>query len=66
MSGGTCCELERLSPLYRDSGIKVVSGVLRKKSLDLFVKFFQKENNLYWKNSLLERYTLAQAEGMIK
>lgn len=60
MGGGACCDLERLPPLYKASGIKVSSGVLRKKSLDLFVKFFQKENNLYWKDSLLERYTLSQ------
>ncbi len=62
MGGGTCCNLEQLPPLYRAAGIQVFPGVLRKKSLDLFVKFFQKENNLYWKNSLLERYTLSQAE----
>ncbi|WP_041272996.1 nucleoside deaminase [Desulforapulum autotrophicum] len=66
MGGGTCCDLGQLPPLYKTCGIKVFPGVLRKKSLDLFVKFFQKENNLYWKNSLLERYTLSQAGGMVK
>ena len=29
--GGACCDLERLPPLYKASGIKVVPGVLRKK-----------------------------------
>lgn len=60
MGGGTCCDLGQLTPLYRDSGVKIVSGLLREKSLDLFRKFFQKKNNLYWKGSLLERYTLGQ------
>ncbi len=60
MGGGTQCDLAQLSPLYRESGIVVTSGVLREKSLALFKKFFKKEGNLYWKNSLLERYTLNQ------
>ncbi len=60
MGGGTKCDLKQLPPLYAKSGINIVSGVLRKKSLDLFKKFFKKENNLYWKNSLLEIYTLEQ------
>ncbi len=61
MGGGTKCDIKQLPPLYGNSGIKIVSGVLREKSLDLFKNFFKKENNLYWKNSLLEHYTLDQA-----
>lgn len=62
MGGGTRCDLTQLPPLYRDSRIVVVAGVLREKSLDLFKKFFKKKGNLYWKDSLLEQYTLNQAE----
>ncbi len=61
MGGGTKCDLKQLPSLYSGSGINVTSGVLRKKSLDLFQKFFKKEDNLYWKNSELERYTLDQS-----
>lgn len=60
MGGGTCCDLISMAPLYRDSGIKIIPGVMRQKSLDLFYNFFNKEANQYWKNSYLEAYTLAQ------
>ncbi|MBF0376305.1 MAG: nucleoside deaminase [Desulfamplus sp.] len=63
MGGGTSCDLNSLSPLYRDSGISVIPHVLRYKSLELFARFFSKKDNLYWKDSLLEKYTL---EEMIK
>lgn len=60
MGGGTNCDLSALNPLYRDATMEVISGVLRQKSLDLFYDFFNKETNSYWKNSLLEVYTLQQ------
>ncbi|MEA1967100.1 MAG: nucleoside deaminase [Thermodesulfobacteriota bacterium] len=60
MGGGTGCDFSKLTPLYRESRITVVSGVLREKSLDFFKDFFKKEDNLYWKESLLEQYTLKQ------
>lgn len=60
MGGAASCDLTRMNPLYADSGIKIISGVLRKKSLDLFYDFFNKESNQYWKNSWLETYTLQQ------
>jgi len=60
MGGGTGLERAHLAPLYRDAQITIVSHVLRKKSLDLFHNFFNKEANLYWKDSLLESYTLDQ------
>ncbi len=60
MGGGTKCDLKQLPPLYSESDISIVAGVLRKKSLDLFKKFFKKEDNLYWQGSLLEHYTLDQ------
>lgn len=60
MGGGTRCDLKKLPPLYKKCEIEVVSGVLRQKSLDLFYDYFNKESNLYWKNSYLEKYTLEQ------
>jgi tRNA(adenine34) deaminase len=60
MGGGTGCDLQQLPPLYADSGICIIPGVLRQKSLDLFYNFFNKETNLYWKNSYLEKYTIEQ------
>lgn len=60
MGGGLGLDRARLAPLYRDAQITIVPHVLRKKSLDLFYKFFNKDDNLYWKNSLLESYTLDQ------
>jgi tRNA(adenine34) deaminase len=60
MGGGTGCNLKKMPPLYEKCDIKVVSGILREKSLDLFYNFFNNETNLYWKNSCLERYTLEQ------
>jgi len=60
MGGGTCVDLKSLPILYRNVGVEVVPHVLRQKSLDLFYNFFNKETNLYWKDSLLEAYTLAQ------
>jgi len=61
MGGGTSCELKTLPTLYRNSGIKVVPHLLRDESLRLFAHFFSRKENLYWRNSLLEKYTLEQA-----
>lgn len=58
MGGGTGCELARLPPLYRDSLLKVVPGVLRAESLALFKVFFADPANDYLRNSLLAEYTL--------
>lgn len=63
MGGGTRCDLKQLPPLYERCNIDIVPGVLREKSLDFFYQFFNKENNLYWKNSFLEAYTLEQIQG---
>jgi len=60
MGGGTTCDLKKLRPLYQQSAIEVVAGVSRQKSLDFFYDFFNKEDNLYWKNSYLEKYTFDQ------
>lgn len=60
MGGGTGLDRQYLTPLYKDAQIAVIPHVLRKKSLDLFHNFFNKDTNLYWKGSLLESYTLDQ------
>ena len=60
MGGGTGLDRKHLTPLYKDAQITIVPNVLRKKSLDLFHNFFNKDANLYWKDSLLESYTLEQ------
>ncbi len=64
MGGGTKCDLKKLPPLYKRCSIEIVSGVSRQKSLDLFYDFFNKEGNLYWKNSYLEEYTFDQKKEM--
>lgn len=62
MGGGTSCDLDGLPALYRNCGIKVIPGVMRRQSLELFYRFFCREGNLYWCDSLLERYTRSQWE----
>ncbi len=62
MGGGTGVDLTSLPELYRKACMTVVPHVLREKSLDLFYNFFNKEDNLYWRNSMLEAYTLAQKQ----
>ncbi len=66
MGGGTRCDLSSLTPLYREVKMTIVSGVLREKSLDLFYDFFNKEDNVYWKDSFLEAYTLEQKRSSTK
>ena len=63
MGGGTGCDLSLMTPLYKEAKVEVISGVLREKSLDLFYDFFNKETNLYWKDSFLEAYTRKQKES---
>lgn len=60
MGGGTNVPLRDMNPLYAGMEITVVPHVLREKSLDLFATFFSSPDNVYWKDSLLARYTLAQ------
>ncbi len=58
MGGGTSVDLSSLPPLYRDSGLTVLPGVEREKSLLLFREFFLRPDNAYWKDSLLARHIL--------
>jgi tRNA(adenine34) deaminase len=59
MGGGTSCRLDALPPLYRDSGISVVSGVMRSESLSVFRRFFLNPDNTYLRGTLLEQYTVS-------
>jgi len=63
MGGGTACDLSTLTPLYSNLEMTITPEVLREKSLALFVKFFKNPGNKYWKNSLLEKYTLSVSGG---
>lgn len=58
MGGGTGCDLTSLPPLYRQSGIEIVPGVMRGRSLTLFKRFFANPDTPYWKGSYLAEYTL--------
>mgnify|MGYP001179548974 CR=1 FL=1 len=60
MGGGTACDRSQLPSLYRDSAIRIVSGVCRRESLALFQTYYRRPHIGYWRDSLLERYTLAQ------
>ena len=58
MGGGTGMDLSGGAPIYRDASVEVVPGVLRGESLALFRAFFLNPENIYWKDSYLETYTL--------
>jgi tRNA(adenine34) deaminase len=60
MGGVTGCDFGALPALYRQNAVKVVPGVLRQESLELFKAFFSAPANHYWRNSLLAEYTLNQ------
>ena len=60
MGGGTGCDLTQLSPLYREAGTSIIPHVRREESVQLLKAFFANPENVYWKESLLARYTLSQ------
>ena len=60
MGGGTNLDLSSLSPLYKEMEVRVVPGVLRRDSLELFQAFFADGEQTYWQDSPLARYTLEQ------
>ena len=60
MGGGTQCDFESLPPLYRALKPRVVGGVMRAESVDLFQTFFADPGNDYWQGSLLANYTSEQ------
>jgi len=63
MGGAAACQIELLSPLYREHRLEIVPHVRRNRSLALFQAFFRHPDNAYWRDSLLCRYTLAQNGG---
>ncbi|MFO7860235.1 MAG: nucleoside deaminase [Desulfosalsimonas sp.] len=63
MGGGTACKTDNLPPLYRNAGVRVVSNMMRRQSLDLFFRFFSDPENTYLCHSMLAAYTLAQKPG---
>lgn len=60
MGGGTKCDFGSLPPLYQSLKPRVVGGVMRAESVDLFQTFFADPGNDYWQGSLLAKYTKAQ------
>jgi tRNA(adenine34) deaminase len=60
MGGGTNLPIASLSPLNSGLKISITGGVLRKKSLALFQRFFTSKEKSYLQGSLLEQYTLEQ------
>lgn len=60
MGGGTSLDLQSLNPLYRNMNVAVTGKILRRQSLELFKAFFAGQDNTYWQDSPLARYTLAQ------
>ena len=60
MGGGTQLKLDELPPLYADMKVTVIPHILRNQCLHLFKEFFSDNENVYWKDSLLARYTLQQ------
>ncbi len=61
MGGATGFPRRLLTPLYRDSPVEIIGPVLREESLALFQAFFRRPDNVYWRDSLLARYTLRQS-----
>jgi len=60
MGGGTRLDLNTLAPLYREMSTAITPHVLRRESLELFKAFFADQDNTYWQDSPLARYTLEQ------
>ncbi len=60
MGGSMSCDLSKLPILYNNSNFKIISGILRTKSLVLFKLFFMESKNSYWHDSKLSHYTLEQ------
>jgi tRNA(adenine34) deaminase len=60
MGGATGCRLSQMGPLYQERQVTIIPHVLRRKSLELFKRFFAKPENSYWQGSLLAGYTQEQ------
>lgn len=60
MGGGASCDRSGWPALYRDNPIRIVAGVCRRQSLNLFKAYFGQSHLDYWRESRLACYTLAQ------
>ncbi len=60
MGGGTNVPMKVLNPLYKEMEITIIPGILRRESLEIFAKFFNRPDNQYLSDSYLARYTLSQ------
>ncbi len=60
MGGGTGLDLSELAPLYQEMPVTITPHILRRDSLELFKAFFSNQDNAYWQDSPLARYTLNQ------
>jgi len=60
IGGGTNLDLQTLNPLYREMSVEIIPHILRRESLELFNAFFADQDNTYWKDSPLARYTVTQ------
>jgi tRNA(adenine34) deaminase len=60
MGGATACDRRKLPVLYRDSAVRIIPGISRQQSLELFRAFFSDPHLDYWRDSHLARYTLSQ------
>ena len=63
MGGGTELDLQALNPLYSKMSVEIIPHILRRESLELFINFFNEPANIYWKDSPLAQYTLAQLDS---
>jgi tRNA(adenine34) deaminase len=61
MGGATRCNLNQLSPLYKNAQINIVPHILRNESLFLFKSFFNNPDNAYLSSSYLANYTRCQS-----
>ena len=60
MGGGTRCNLQSLSPFYKDQRVVIIPDILRTESLKLFIDFFADPKNQYLRNTELALYSLKQ------
>lgn len=60
MGGGSRCDLNSLTPLYRNAPVIVIPHVLRKNSLRLFKTYFDNPSHTYLSNTYLADYTRKQ------
>ncbi len=60
MGGGTGLAADGLPAFYAQRRPRIIRGVMRRESLQLFQEFFADRQNDYWQGSDLADYTLAQ------